>query len=99
MQKGPSIEELVAEEVVDKLLYVGWMVDQGKDPKQVRSEGSGHAGDQSECPEASFQVPEFYLGPTYSGVQIRGVAAYLLSTFPGCSGPIGSCSEARVQLF
>ena len=37
VQKGPSIEELVAEEAVDKLVYVGWMVDQGRDPKQVGS--------------------------------------------------------------
>ena len=34
-QKGPSIEELVAKEKVDKLSYVGWMVDQGADPKKV----------------------------------------------------------------
>ncbi len=31
------MEELVAEEAVDKLVYVGWMVDQGRDPTQVRS--------------------------------------------------------------
>lgn len=42
-KKGPSIEELVAKEGVDKLDYVGWMVDQGADPKQVR-EGGGREG-------------------------------------------------------
>ena len=35
-QKGPSIEELVAKEGVDKLDYMGWAVDEGADPKQVR---------------------------------------------------------------
>ena len=35
MQKGPSIEELVAREGVDKLGYMGWELDQGADPKQV----------------------------------------------------------------
>ena len=35
-QKGPSIEKLVAKEGVDKLGYMGWMVDQGRDPRQVR---------------------------------------------------------------
>ena len=32
---GPSIEELVGKEQVDKLHYMGWMLDQAADPKQV----------------------------------------------------------------
>ena len=33
--KGPSIDELVSRESVDKLSYMGWTVDQGKDPEKV----------------------------------------------------------------
>ena len=32
---GPSIDELVEKENVDKLDYVGWLIDQGTDPKKV----------------------------------------------------------------
>ena len=32
---GPSIEELVAKEMVDKLTYMGWTEDQGADPEKV----------------------------------------------------------------
>ena len=32
---GPSIEDLVGKEQVDKLEYMDWMVDQASDPKQV----------------------------------------------------------------
>ena len=33
--QGPSIEELVAKETVDKLTYMGWTEDQGADPEKV----------------------------------------------------------------
>ena len=33
--KGPSIDELVSRESVDRLSYMGWTVDQGKDPEKV----------------------------------------------------------------
>ena len=33
---GPSIDELVEKENVDKLDYVGWLIDQGTDPKKVQ---------------------------------------------------------------
>ena len=33
--RGPSIDELVSQESVDKLSYMGWTVDQGKDPEKV----------------------------------------------------------------
>ena len=33
---GPSIEELVGKEGVDKLDYMGWTLDQGANPMQVR---------------------------------------------------------------
>jgi hypothetical protein len=32
---GPSISELVGNENVDKLDYMGWLIDQGADPKKV----------------------------------------------------------------
>ena len=32
---GPSIAELVGKENVDKLDYMGWLIDQGADPKKV----------------------------------------------------------------
>ena len=32
---GPSIDELVGKENVDKLDYMGWLIDQGADPKKV----------------------------------------------------------------
>ena len=32
---GPSISELVGKENVDKLEYMGWLVDQGADPQKV----------------------------------------------------------------
>ena len=32
---GPSIDELVGKENVDNLDYMGWLIDQGVDPKQV----------------------------------------------------------------
>ena len=32
---GPSISELVGKENVDKLDYMGWLIDQGADPKKV----------------------------------------------------------------
>lgn len=32
---GPSISELVGMENVDKLDYMGWIIDQGADPKKV----------------------------------------------------------------
>ena len=35
MNKGPSIDELVSKETVDKLDYLGWEIDQGADPVQV----------------------------------------------------------------
>ena len=34
---GPSISELVSKENVDKLSYMGWLVDQAADPKKVLS--------------------------------------------------------------
>ena len=34
---GPSIDELVGKENVDKLDYMGWLIDQGADPKKVCS--------------------------------------------------------------
>ena len=33
--KGPSVEQLVIQESVDKLDYMGWQVDQGADPEKV----------------------------------------------------------------
>ncbi len=33
---GPSMEELVDKERVDKLDYMGWSLDQGADPKKVK---------------------------------------------------------------
>ena len=35
---GPSISELVGKENVDKLDYMGWLIDQGADPKKVLME-------------------------------------------------------------
>ena len=33
--KGPSVKQLVIQESVDKLDYMGWQVDQGADPEKV----------------------------------------------------------------
>ena len=33
----PSVEDLLLKEVVDKLGYMGWQVDQGADPVKVSS--------------------------------------------------------------
>ncbi|XP_019851276.1 PREDICTED: uncharacterized protein LOC100633591 isoform X2 [Amphimedon queenslandica] len=36
--KGPSIEDLVSKENVDKLKYMGWEIDQGADPVKIAAE-------------------------------------------------------------
>ena len=33
--RGPSISDLVAKEMVDKLTYMGWELDQAADPEKV----------------------------------------------------------------
>lgn len=33
--KGPSIDDLVSKENIDKLKYMGWEIDQGADPVKV----------------------------------------------------------------
>ena len=35
LDKGPSVEQLVIQESVDKLDYMGWQIDQGADPEKV----------------------------------------------------------------
>ena len=35
MANMPSVEDLLSKEVVDKLGYMGWQVDQGADPVKV----------------------------------------------------------------